>query len=85
VRKPYIGPLDKALWDGMCFGEGMTKAFFISSMLQRIEDLTSLLENDSMGDEYKRATELLLEQLETTFYTCMRVSGEDLESGRKNI
>ena len=86
MRRYYIGPLDKALYDGMCFAQGMAQSYFISSVLKQIEGLTVLLESEELDEPHKRATQVLLEQLEMTFYENMKISSsEGLQSGSKTI
>ena len=85
MKKPYIGPLDKALYDAIKFGEGVAQAYFISETLKQIEDLTKLLDESDLDGPYKKATEMLLEQLENTFYENMTAIHEEDQSGRQNI
>ena len=85
-KKPYIGPLDKALYDAMAFTEGMTQAYFISNMLKQIDSLTALLEDDNLEEKHREITETLLKELEDTFYqTIIAKPEEDTERGRKNF
>jgi len=87
MSKPWIGPIDKALYDAISFGEGMAKAHLINQMLKQIDSLTTLLEDDKLEETHRKVTELLLEQLEQTFYdTIIPVPvDEDSENGRTNI
>ena len=85
-KKPYIGPLDKAFYNAMAFTEGMTQAYFINNMLKQIDSLTALLEDDNLEEKHREVTEMLLKELEDTFYqTIIAIPEEDTEHGRKNF
>ena len=86
MKWPMVGPLDEALYNSVQFGRGMAEAYFISQMLEQIESLTAVLETDTLDESHRKATEILLEQLETTFYeNIVREPVEDSGGGRKNI
>ena len=86
MKWPMIGPLDKAVYNAMEFSRGMAEAYFINSMLEQIEGLTALLEKGMLDESHRKATEILLEQLETTFYENMvNIPKKEPDGGRKNF
>ena len=86
MNKPYIGPLDKVVYDAMMFSAGMATCYFITTMLKQIESLTSLLEDERLEGAHKKATEILLQQLEQNFYDHIEMlPDEDSNSGRTHI
>ena len=86
MKWPLIGPLDDAIYDAVDFSVGMADAYSIFSMLQQIESLTTMLEKEVLDESHRKATEILLEQLETTFYrNIVRKPVEDSDGGRKNF
>jgi hypothetical protein len=86
MKWPLIGPLDDAIYNAVDFSRGMAEAYFIDSTLQRIESLTAMLEKEALDESHRKATEILLEQLETTFYrNIVGQPVEDSDGGRKNF
>jgi len=86
MKWPMVGPLDRAVYDAVQFSRGMAEAYFINSLLLQIENLTELLEKEALDESHRKATEILLQQLETTFYeNIVKLPAEGSDGGRKNF
>jgi hypothetical protein len=86
MKWPMVGPLDHAVLNAVEFSRGMAEAYFIDQMLKQMDSLTALLEQETLDESHRKATEILLEQLETTFFeNIVSDPAEEPSGGRKNF